>query len=596
MIKLFGIVTPTFTIISVTSQCRAFSQPHPPCQPNAFESWCWTSKTATSFCGWRWLSTMTRIRMQFHQFHNHDWNKILPGDHIGWIRMQFHNHDWSILKPFDDTKWQKSPRAWTPLLELGAEGASWTKLLSVSQQIKNHSEFGPHFGQQVWPCLTQTRRSRSALHLTGIVQKCSSAQCALPQAASCMRWLDMQIFFTRHPLQEKKTVTKLDAFEQAWMVADMTQTRPYGLGTSHHSICHAARKRRARRAWKNRRCWESVKRIQLTDSPVRRRETAPKSPLVLRCFAWLLDTWYRMYTICNYLSTALDSNITNLPHMSSLQPAGACGFTVGGLGSLRTKPETSSPLNNNLQKASKCLGTKVSAWLRILTYAPKAWCALCPQNMLMIAKKRALAQKTAQDRRKRNLVSHPLLRFRSVTSLPLCCILCLAVSMCCLYLHDISCFNLFPYPIPMLKWWQWYDIKFQIPRSLFQLVLDAVTMCLKGEFLKAARTCEEMSPSLCLSNFFKISSNSTSTCQKRQERIIATLKLEAFPLRRRWGGTWEEGSERSARVSLLWCVFAKARHMSLRTCSAFKGRIICCTTVLLNLYHRALQTRHHRYR
>jgi hypothetical protein len=64
----------------------------------------------------------------------------------------------------------------------------------------------------------------------------------------------------------------------------------------------------------------------------------------------LLDTWYRMYTICNYLSTALDSNITNLPHMSSLQPAGACGFTVGGLGSLRTKPETSSPLTTTCKK------------------------------------------------------------------------------------------------------------------------------------------------------------------------------------------------------------------------------------------------------
>ena len=76
--------------------------------------------------------------------------------------------------------------------------------------------------------------------------------------------------------------------------------------------------------------------------------------------------------------------------MSSLQPAVACGFTMGGLGSLRTKPETYSPsATNNLQKASKCLsrnisapravGRKVSTWLRILSYAPEVGFVLCPQ-------------------------------------------------------------------------------------------------------------------------------------------------------------------------------------------------------------------------
>ena len=45
-----------------------------------------------------------------------------------------------------------------------------------------------------------------------------------------------------------------------------------------------------------------------------------------------------------------------------------------------------------------------------------------------------------------------------------------------------------------------------------QPVFDALTMCLKGDFLNAARTCDEISASLCLCKVFKISSKSTSTC------------------------------------------------------------------------------------
>ena len=84
-----------------------------------------------------------------------------------------------------------------------------------------------------------------------------------------------------------------------------------------------------------------------------------------------------------HVSTALGSNLTNLPHMSMR-------FHRGWTWVITDQTRNLFILrNNNMQNTSNCLrrkicarravGTKVSAWLHISSYGPKAGFALCPQ-------------------------------------------------------------------------------------------------------------------------------------------------------------------------------------------------------------------------